>query len=109
VFVRVSSCVVFFFQAEDGIRDFHVTGVQTCALPILITGGGPTGVEIAGMLAEMRKKVLYRDYPELKGLQPTIHLVDSAPALLSRSEERRGRERVRTPVCAGSSDRDGDV
>src|SRR5690606_20742777 len=26
---------VFFFQAEDGIRDFHVTGVQTCALPIL--------------------------------------------------------------------------
>src|SRR5439155_2204499 len=28
------SCVVFFFQAEDGIRDGHVTGVQTCALPI---------------------------------------------------------------------------
>src|SRR6266508_5440107 len=27
-------CVVFFFQAEDGIRDGHVTGVQTCALPI---------------------------------------------------------------------------
>src|SRR5690606_7704634 len=26
--------LVFFFQAEDGIRDFHVTGVQTCALPI---------------------------------------------------------------------------
>src|SRR5690606_39671159 len=25
---------IFFFQAEDGIRDFHVTGVQTCALPI---------------------------------------------------------------------------
>src|SRR5207253_3674033 len=27
----------FFFQAEDGIRDGHVTGVQTCALPILDT------------------------------------------------------------------------
>src|SRR5690606_30148431 len=26
---------IFYFQAEDGIRDFHVTGVQTCALPIL--------------------------------------------------------------------------
>src|SRR5690606_40030066 len=25
---------IFFFQAEDGIRDFHVTGVKTCALPI---------------------------------------------------------------------------
>src|SRR5690606_39874961 len=28
----------FFFQAEDGIRDFHVTGVQTCALPICVVG-----------------------------------------------------------------------
>src|SRR5215208_364459 len=28
------TCVFFFFQAEDGIRDGHVTGVQTCALPI---------------------------------------------------------------------------
>src|SRR5699024_11390725 len=27
-------CVFFFFQAEDGIRDRNVTGVQTCALPI---------------------------------------------------------------------------
>src|SRR5690606_39831151 len=33
---RWRGCCVFFFffQAEDGIRDFHVTGVQTCALPI---------------------------------------------------------------------------
>src|SRR5690606_40200427 len=30
--------VLFFFQAEDGIRDFHVTGVQTCALPIFVAG-----------------------------------------------------------------------
>src|SRR5690606_39875903 len=29
-----------FFQAEDGIRDFHVTGVQTCALPICLRGEG---------------------------------------------------------------------
>src|SRR2546430_13583538 len=31
---RWSSVVCFFFQAEDGIRDLTVTGVQTCALPI---------------------------------------------------------------------------
>src|SRR5207302_6888908 len=30
------SIYLFFFQAEDGIRDFHVTGVQTCALPISV-------------------------------------------------------------------------
>src|SRR6266567_9095026 len=36
LFKLVSSCflVFFFFQAEDGIRDLTVTGVQTCALPI---------------------------------------------------------------------------
>src|SRR5256885_12201441 len=31
-------CVFFFFQAEDGIRDYKVTGVQTCALPISLDG-----------------------------------------------------------------------
>src|SRR2546429_5931139 len=31
------SCLFFFFQAEDGIRDVAVTGVQTCALPILVS------------------------------------------------------------------------
>src|SRR5688572_32165562 len=34
-------CLFFFFQAEDGIRDLTVTGVQTCALPI--SRGGPSG------------------------------------------------------------------
>src|ERR1022692_5121216 len=32
-------CRFFFFQAEDGIRDYKVTGVQTCALPISWSGG----------------------------------------------------------------------
>src|SRR5215218_449716 len=37
--VAPRSSVVFFFQAEDGIRDHCVTGVQTCALPIWAAGG----------------------------------------------------------------------
>src|SRR5256885_11886618 len=36
-------CVIFFFQAEDGIRDYKVTGVQTCALPI----SGPYGATLS--------------------------------------------------------------
>src|SRR5690606_12222934 len=35
---RHTQISMFFFQAEDGIRDFHVTGVQTCALPIYLPG-----------------------------------------------------------------------
>src|SRR2546429_1738748 len=40
--------ILFFFQAEDGIRDVAVTGVQTCALPIslLNTAGGATWVSL---------------------------------------------------------------
>ena len=37
VCVRSKMIWIFFFQAEDGIRDDLVTGVQTCALPILMT------------------------------------------------------------------------
>src|SRR2546430_13330044 len=36
-----SCCLFFFFQAEDGIRDLTVTGVQTCALPISLRGTAP--------------------------------------------------------------------
>src|SRR5215469_6887269 len=38
---RLGYSIFFFFQAEDGIRDLYVTGVQTCALPI-----SPLGTEI---------------------------------------------------------------
>src|SRR5690606_40484962 len=40
--LRQNTVLSFFFQAEDGIRDFHVTGVQTCALPISLTSLGET-------------------------------------------------------------------
>ena len=38
--------VVFFFQAEDGIRDIGVTGVQTCALPIYLAAKRPFEIAI---------------------------------------------------------------
>src|SRR5256885_8595410 len=41
-------CVFFLFQAEDGIRDYKVTGVQTCALPILIAERFGTRVRYSG-------------------------------------------------------------
>src|SRR3989475_13222038 len=43
--LRFRRSVIFFFQAEDGIRDLTVTGVQTCALPIS-TVFGSFGAEI---------------------------------------------------------------
>src|SRR5688572_31032473 len=44
LFLSLSGCFIFFFfQAEDGIRDLTVTGVQTCALPISHEGDDPAG------------------------------------------------------------------
>src|SRR5699024_11230710 len=86
----------FFFQAEDGIRDRNVTGVQTCALPISIELpmpglgqrtrlSGPSGM----------------DPPELRGIGPLPPMLGAAEGIdpaaevdrQSRSEERRvGKE-----------------
>lgn len=55
---------------------------------VVIAGGGPTGVEIAGMLAEMKKNIIEKDYPELRGLDLPIWLVDGSPALLSPMSEK---------------------
>lgn len=51
-------------------------------LNIVIAGGGPTGVEIAGMLAEMGHYVKNKEYPEIKDLSAHIHLIDAGSSLL---------------------------
>jgi NADH dehydrogenase len=50
---------------------------------MVIAGGGPTGVEIAGMLAGLRKNVIAKDYPNLKDLPIDIYVLDGLPSLLA--------------------------
>lgn len=52
-------------------------------LTIVIAGGGPTGVEVSGMFAEMRKSILLKEYPELDTSVSNIYLVDGGDALLA--------------------------
>lgn len=52
-------------------------------LTIVIAGGGPTGVEISGMLAELRATLIKNEYPELAGARGEICLVNGAGELLS--------------------------
>ena len=51
-------------------------------LNVVIVGGGPTGVELAGAVAEMKMKILPKDYSELNFRQMNIYLLEAAPRLL---------------------------
>src|SRR5699024_11295803 len=50
---------IFFFQAEDGIRDRNVTGVQTCALPISVTLTGEATSTVAFSAPAVNKALAY--------------------------------------------------
>src|SRR5258707_3743833 len=97
--VVVASCVCllvfFFFQAEDGIRDIGVTGVQTCALPIYEADSydpidwstATTALDVVDHRVEMYQGV----WAEAAELRRTGKLLSSLSIL--RSEERRvGKE-----------------
>src|SRR5207302_6408120 len=90
---------VFFFQAEDGIRDFHVTGVQTCALPISVNNlldnavkysppGSPVICEAEADGRELTIRVRDRGYGI--AAEDRDHVFEK----FYRSEERRVGKRV---------------
>lgn len=56
----------------------------------VIVGGGPTGVEVAGALSELRKSVLPKDYPELNFSNMKIYLVEGLDRLLNGMSEKSG-------------------
>lgn len=61
-------------------------------LSFLVVGGGPSGVEIAGAIGEMKKDILKREYPELKRDDVTITLVEGAPKLLGAMSEKASKK-----------------
>jgi NADH dehydrogenase len=61
-------------------------------LTIVISGGGPTGVEIAGMLAEMAENIAAKEYPEIDNLTGHIHLIDAGPVLLAPMSKKAQKE-----------------
>ncbi len=65
-------------------------------MTLVIAGGGPTGVEVAGMVAEMGSKLLSKDYPELANDKGDIYLVASSESLLSPMSIKAQKEAYKT-------------
>lgn len=88
---------------------------RNALLTVAIVGGGPSGVEIAGALAEMKRYVLPKDYPYLDSSLFRIHLLDASPRLLQAMSERssetaaRGLREMGVEIHTGTmvSDYDG--
>src|SRR5256885_6204898 len=86
--IRKYTIAVFFFQAEDGIRDYKVTGVQTCALPICADDATVTH---GGLLPD-------RTHPRMR------------PRMDRRCGERKaGSIRRRDPRCTPAARRGGKI
>lgn len=74
-------------ESALNIRDYEE---RQSWIDIVIVGGGPTGVEVAGALAEMRKYILPKDYKELNPKEIDIHLIEAGPALLAGMSKESG-------------------
>src|SRR5690606_40380494 len=89
--------IFFFFQAEDGIRDFHVTGVQTCALPICqLLPDSPVAAQVRRFLLSAEESAAveqrletarFTRFQERADYRGVLHSLKLGGAV--RSEERR--------------------
>src|SRR5690606_39551930 len=89
---------VVFFQAEDGIRDFHVTGVQTCALPISADSPGERGRVTEAFSSGLETS-------QLAGAVAVLAGGLLAAALLRRAERAEQAERVERAERAEQAER----
>lgn len=79
---------------EDALRASTPEQIQRL-LNVVIVGGGPTGVELSGAIAELKKYVLPKDYPELDFNRMNIHLLEGGPKLLGTMSERSSAQSLK--------------
>lgn len=64
---------------------------QNRLMNFVIVGGGATGVELAGALAELKERILPKDYPDLDVRRMQIHLIEGSPRVLSAMSEKASK------------------
>src|SRR5437588_6759544 len=90
-YLKLYCIFCFFFQAEDGIRDRCVTGVQTCALPIFGLGGGPGEAVEHRALLRLGLRELFLDQGEDDRVGDELAIVHELLGLATERCSRRDR------------------
>lgn len=81
-------------------------------LNIVVAGGGPSGVEISGMIAELGQRIIKKEYPEIEDFNAHIYLVDAGKALLgpmstvAQQEAQKVLEKLGIKVILGTAVKD---
>ena len=78
--LRIRSHILLAFEKAENEAD---TSEHDKLMTIVIVGGGPTGVELAGSFAELTRTVLRRDFRNIDPTQARIILIEGAPCILS--------------------------
>jgi NADH:ubiquinone reductase (H+-translocating) len=96
--LRIRSRVLLAFERAENTTD---QAEREALLTIVIVGGGPTGVELAGAFAELARTVLKRDFRRIDPTHARILLVEAAPAVLSHLPADLAESARRQLECLG--------
>jgi NADH dehydrogenase len=101
--VRLRNHLLSLYEAADAVPALVDDGV----LNFVVVGGGPTGVEVAGALAELIDKVLLQDFHDLDVHRSRIMLIEQAPVLLGAFSDHSQRYARKTLEARGVEVRTG--
>ncbi len=96
--IKIRQTILKNFEKADNCT--HISE-KKALLNFCIAGGGPTGVEVSGALAEMKNEIFPRDYPHLDTALMEIHLFDGGKRLLGSMSEHAGKNAMDSLIKLG--------
>ena len=95
--VKLRNHIISLFESADSVPELLDEGV----LNFVVVGGGPTGVEVAGALAELVERVLVHDFHDMDARRARVILVEMTPRLLNAFDEKSASYALRTLKSRG--------
>ena len=93
--IALRNRILLNFEDALSANENELAGIMN----IVVVGGGPTGVELSGSLAELKKNILPKDYPDMDFSKLSIYLLEAGPATLgvmSAASQKASRQYLET-------------